>query len=519
MSTEEIVLLITQIILPILLGAIIGFVTNAIAIKMLFRPLTKKYIGKIPIPLTPGIIPKQRESLAHSIADMVSNQLFSPEVVKNHINSDNFRLDLRSKLFDFTKPTEDNTKNFLKNLLSIIRAKSFRSFVNSLGEVVIRAIFEIRISDLAPEETEVRSLMAGLSKSIVLGAPGKRLESFLHSWLEELKTNEVPLEQLVFSKALQNTLKELFISSYPAIKKVLMEWLRNPVMRKELSKQGRSVLRDILGKLNPLQRIVVSAGQYDKTLDENMGSIIVDILNSIDSFLTSDATKEELFSKITETLANLAQSNIKDLDERFRINTVQELSLGFRRLKIALVKKENHQKVFEKIEQQFQDKPELKIGDLLKDVTGHTSDSLKESIFVAFEKWSQDENAVIETLESLQKRFGALFTDGNVEIISKTTPEEDNQKTPRKSEEAKTNEILLGIENILIDIMNSVVPKLVAEFDIYGLVVDRINSLEMIKVEQLLLGIISRHLRYINIFGAILGGIIGASQVLVRYLS
>ena len=45
---------------PPLLGAIIGYVTNTIAIRMLFRPLRPWYIWKWRLPLTPGIIPSKR---------------------------------------------------------------------------------------------------------------------------------------------------------------------------------------------------------------------------------------------------------------------------------------------------------------------------------------------------------------------------------------------------------------------------------------------------------------------------
>lgn len=42
------------------LGGIIGYITNDIAIRMLFRPRQAKYICGIHIPFTPGIIPKEK---------------------------------------------------------------------------------------------------------------------------------------------------------------------------------------------------------------------------------------------------------------------------------------------------------------------------------------------------------------------------------------------------------------------------------------------------------------------------
>ncbi len=47
---------------PVVAG-IIGYVTNALAIKMLFRPYRAVYIGRFHVPFTPGIIPSQRKSV------------------------------------------------------------------------------------------------------------------------------------------------------------------------------------------------------------------------------------------------------------------------------------------------------------------------------------------------------------------------------------------------------------------------------------------------------------------------
>ena len=46
-----------QFIINPLIGAGIGYVTNWIAIKMMFRPTKAIKIGKFTLPFTPGIIP------------------------------------------------------------------------------------------------------------------------------------------------------------------------------------------------------------------------------------------------------------------------------------------------------------------------------------------------------------------------------------------------------------------------------------------------------------------------------
>jgi uncharacterized membrane protein YheB (UPF0754 family) len=52
-----------------------------------------------------------------------------------------------------------------------------------------------------------------------------------------------------------------------------------------------------------------------------------------------------------------------------------------------------------------------------------------------------------------------------------------------------------------------------------SLVVDKIESLDMEQVEELLLEVIRTHLRWIVIFGAFLGFLIGAVQVGVIYFT
>ena len=69
------------VILPILVGGLIGYFTNYIAIKMLFRPHKAVYIGGHQLPFTPGIIPKNQKRLAHAVGDAVADQLLTKDAV------------------------------------------------------------------------------------------------------------------------------------------------------------------------------------------------------------------------------------------------------------------------------------------------------------------------------------------------------------------------------------------------------------------------------------------------------
>lgn len=68
---------------PPILGAVIGYFTNDIAIKMLFRPYRAIYIGQQQLPFTPGLIPRNQERLAKRISDTIMGSLLTPEELQN----------------------------------------------------------------------------------------------------------------------------------------------------------------------------------------------------------------------------------------------------------------------------------------------------------------------------------------------------------------------------------------------------------------------------------------------------
>jgi uncharacterized membrane protein YheB (UPF0754 family) len=54
------------LVAPPVVGGVIGYFTNDIAIKMLFRPYRPWYVGKQRVPFTPGLIPSNQERLANA---------------------------------------------------------------------------------------------------------------------------------------------------------------------------------------------------------------------------------------------------------------------------------------------------------------------------------------------------------------------------------------------------------------------------------------------------------------------
>lgn len=92
-----------QIITAPLIGGLIGLLTNGIAIKMMFRPLKPVYIGKFRVPLTPGIIPKEKERIARAVGRVVGSDILDDDTIKKALLSDNVHDKINSKMDEILK--------------------------------------------------------------------------------------------------------------------------------------------------------------------------------------------------------------------------------------------------------------------------------------------------------------------------------------------------------------------------------------------------------------------------------
>ncbi|MBR5047988.1 MAG: DUF445 family protein, partial [Eubacterium sp.] len=69
-------------------GAVIGYLTNWIAVKMLFHPRYEIRIRGWRLPFTPGVIPKGQPRLARAIGKAVETQLLTAEVMRGILLSE-----------------------------------------------------------------------------------------------------------------------------------------------------------------------------------------------------------------------------------------------------------------------------------------------------------------------------------------------------------------------------------------------------------------------------------------------
>lgn len=69
-------------------GAVIGYFTNYIAVKMLFFPRKPIYLFGHQLPFTPGAIPKGKERLARAAGDVVAGALLTRDDLEDFLLSE-----------------------------------------------------------------------------------------------------------------------------------------------------------------------------------------------------------------------------------------------------------------------------------------------------------------------------------------------------------------------------------------------------------------------------------------------
>lgn len=131
-------------LIPPVVGAFIGYSTNVVAIKMLFRPLKEARLFGLRLPFTPGILPKQRYRLSQSIGAMVERELLTPQVIRARLAQEDVRIKIKEAISQFTDKIKDNEQlysSFVSVAVDFLRKREIRLELESKGRIFLRNIF------------------------------------------------------------------------------------------------------------------------------------------------------------------------------------------------------------------------------------------------------------------------------------------------------------------------------------------------------------------------------------------
>lgn len=125
-----------------LLGGLIGYITNDIAIRMLFRPHKAKYLFGIHIPFTPGIIPKEKGRIAEAIGGVISENLMNNEVLEKYLLSDEMIGKVRSAVEEFISTQQQNQESVARFLGHYLSNDEIDTIAQNINQSITKQTYE-----------------------------------------------------------------------------------------------------------------------------------------------------------------------------------------------------------------------------------------------------------------------------------------------------------------------------------------------------------------------------------------
>ena len=148
-----------KLVIMVIISAAIGWITNWVAIKMLFRPHNEINLGLFKIQ---GLIPKRRAEIGTGIADVIQNELISIKDVIANIDREEFSKRLNDLIDDVL---EKNLKTKVKEKFPVMQMffsdKMAKDVSNTIKGIVMEnqeKIFEI-FSNYAEENIDFSTII------------------------------------------------------------------------------------------------------------------------------------------------------------------------------------------------------------------------------------------------------------------------------------------------------------------------------------------------------------------------
>ncbi|KNY28901.1 DUF445 domain-containing protein [Pseudobacteroides cellulosolvens] len=127
---------VVQVLSGPVIGAVIGYFTNYIAVKMLFRPLNPVKVGNFTLPFTPGVIPRRKKELAGALGTTISNMLITQEDLKNALLSDGMKQSITNGIVEYVKNKTDAAMTIKDTLNCYVNEKDYEIIKVHLQELL-----------------------------------------------------------------------------------------------------------------------------------------------------------------------------------------------------------------------------------------------------------------------------------------------------------------------------------------------------------------------------------------------
>lgn len=296
-------------VLPPLIGAAIGYITNDIAIRMLFHPRKAVYIGKHRLPFTPGIIPREKDRIAQSIGNVVSTQLLNTDVVSDALTSDEMLEKLREGLMDFAERNKNNEKTVEEVINGFVpdtmMSDARGSIKEALTECVYKKLTEINLGEqltgivLVKAKEKLSSSILGMFASMMddafmdslSGPAGELIDNLIKEHAKEVVGNVFDSETDKLMDAKICDLSEKYEDKLPKLADTVVyaykEIIKRNLPRIMESLNLAEVIRERIESFDVIQLENMIFGIMKKELRAivNLGALLGFILGCINIFI------------------------------------------------------------------------------------------------------------------------------------------------------------------------------------------------------------------------------------------
>jgi uncharacterized membrane protein YheB (UPF0754 family) len=523
---------ISQYAAPPLVGAFIGYLTNHIAIKMLFRPLRAWKICGVRVPMTPGVIPNKRLDLAKNMGEVVGDHLLTSDEIAKGLQNQAFQIHLQGIIREHI---EELMQRDLGTIQTVIPEK-FRIYFDIASKTVIYQVKEKIRFYLASEDfqriaeqtfdqrlnrflsSEVQTVVPGAQRELVYGLIEELFARLVHSrdledWAEDFVRQQIYeiLQQQrtlhdLLPGAMEETLRDAFLAQTPALLERLAAMAAEPEVRERI----------VIGALEAVDSFILSMGPMGEMargflrkeqLEQKIRAYLVEKNDDITAWASSPDVQTRVVNIFASKYNELMQRPIQDFLADGEARKVEALCTGATHRLVATARRANLAPVIVSLVKNscetrleaggisLQQAGELLLG---QDALDKAKRQVRGELCAALRS-----PHALEMVDTLVDTFAAALLQKRIGKPGKLVPQGVREG------------VVASLQRVASAMLAREVPGLVASLNIKQIVTEKINSLDILKVEGLLLSIMQEHFKYINIFGALLGFLIGCGNLLL----
>lgn len=492
------------------LGAFIGYFTNALAIKALFRPLRPRWYSLG----WQGVIPKNRARLADNIARVVGEDLLYRDYLLEQIEKpalqENLRAYLQSwgqRLLD-ARPAEvfarlpaswreRGLEEALGRALALLadwsQGEGGRAALERLARELVVFLRARPLGEVVkPAQMEELAAVAG--RALADEHLRARVQEILEQELENFLGSDKPLAD-VLPAELGVLLRQRLRDEVPALMERLARWLSGRDHVEQLSERILTALETYIEDERSVRSLV--GGLSLRLFRDSIRDAVTERLPQVArAYLDSAETRSRVEERLMEGVDSILQRPLGEL-------------LGGERGAVAVrvagvvstwaTSAEAGERLQGVLREQYQQHCDKALGSIIPE-TG----------------WRSVEAACVEMLKDLAGR-APEWTSRMAAVVRKAIEGADEPLRGYMGlDEAGQRRIVDWGQERVSAVLQREVPVLLEQVDIAALVRERVMSYDLLRVEALVKNIIHDQLRYINLLGAIMGGVVGMLLPLIN---